>query len=183
MYGLFNICAFTIVSIIFFSNRRQHIRLQHARTGGNISCWYTRTGAKIWHRRSDKTALTIRQAVQVGRGRRWCYWNHFEKTHPKTPCTPWLEAPEAAKTTSNQNGDISGRRSRTRLPKSDTPAISVIWTAMKRRVHRHPTHPNHRRCCHRQSLKIRDKDDTSDKLSPVSLTPVNNLSLVSWHRW
>ncbi len=43
-----------------------------------------------------------------------------------------------------------GRRCRKWPPKSDTAADSFIRTAMKRRVHRHATHPVHRRRCHRQ---------------------------------
>ncbi len=43
-----------------------------------------------------------------------------------------------------------GRRCRKWPPKSDTAADSFIRTAMKWRVHRHPTHPVHRCRCHRQ---------------------------------
>ncbi len=93
---------------------------------------------------SPVSLTAISPAAAVGRGCLWCHWNHQKKTHQKTHHTLWLEAPEAAKTLLNPN------ERNLQTPKSDTAANSFIRNPMKRHVHRHPTHPNHRRCCQRQ---------------------------------
>ncbi len=109
----------------------------------------------------DKTVLTIRKEYLRPPGsdaaadgvtgtnmKRRMYRHH----------TQWLEAPESAKTTSNQNYDIPGRRSRTRPPivSFEPPWIpAVVVTGDK---------------------FINGINDTGDHWkSPVSLTPLINI--------
>jgi hypothetical protein len=61
------------------------------------------TGDKLdWQQRTVLSAK-LSPAAEVSHGRRYCHWNSHEKAQRHTP---WSEAPEAAKTTSNQNGFI-----------------------------------------------------------------------------